>query len=198
MQESTIDARGLPCPQPVVMAKAAIESAPAGGIRVVVDDAAQAENVAALARNMGWEAHVEIKDGEDIYLKLTQSAIEDAVEGAACGAITNVVVLVASDKFGQGADELGNILMRAFIKTVREVVPQPRTIVLVNTGVKLAVAGSELLSDLELLVNQGVQMLACGTCLDYFSLKDKLAVGKVSNMFDIATALLSADRVVRL
>ncbi len=200
MADKTIDARELPCPQPVVLTRAAILSGETDQLIVIVSDPAQAENVAALARNQGWEVQIETQGEDGIYLKVSKSdtATMAVKEGGSCGTATNIVVLIACDKFGQGADELGGILMRAFIKTVREIVPQPRTLIFVNSGIKLTIAGSELLPDLELLANAGIQVLSCGTCLDYFKVKDQLAVGKVSNMFEIATTLLSADRVIRL
>jgi selenium metabolism protein YedF len=199
MAELTIDARSLPCPQPVILARSAIIAGETPTITVIVDDPAQAENVADLARNQGWAAQVAKVDGDDIYVLLSRVEGETAdITGVACGVPTRITVLVASEKFGQGADELGGILMRAFLKTVREVLPRPQKVIFLNSGVKLTVEGAELLPDIKLLEADGMQILSCGTCLDYYKIKDKLAVGKVSNMFDIATALVSSDRVVRL
>lgn len=201
MNETHIDARGLPCPQPVIKTREAILTPGLEAVRIVVDDPGQVENIVAMARNEGWDGKIDRQDGEDIEIlvvKGEQPAGQAAAgEGQACGVPTRVVVFVASDRFGQGDDELGAILMRGFIKTLREVVPQPVTMIFANAGVKLTTTGSVLLNDLRLLEQSGIQMLSCGTCLDFFGLKDKLEIGRISNMYEIATALVSADRVVR-
>lgn len=110
----------------------------------------------------------------------------------------NLVILFASNTLGEDDKDLGGILMRSYIKTLQEVEPNPRTMVFVNSGVRLACEGSELLDGLQSLADAGTSLLSCGTCLDYFNLKDKLRVGKVSNMHEIATELSNADRLVRL
>ena len=111
----------------------------------------------------------------------------------------NARVLSITGQFmGQGDDELGAILMRSFLHTLGEVSPLPDTVILYNSGVKLAVNGSPVLDDLRALEEKGIRILACGTCLGHFQLKDKLAVGEVTNMYTIAENLLSADNLVRL
>ena len=203
MAETLVDARGLDCPQPVIMTRNAITEPGAEAVTVQVDDAVQAENVATMARNQGWDVKI---SGDDVgYLTLTlnrsstaaKTGSTDAAAGGTCGLPTKVVIQLASDKFGSGDDDLGAILMRSFIKTVREVVPRPSSLVLVNSGVKLSTAGSEVIEDLKLLADAGIDIINCGTCLDFFGLKDKLLVGRISNMYDIATELLSADRVIK-
>jgi selenium metabolism protein YedF len=99
---------------------------------------------------------------------------------------------------GRGNDELGQILIRSFFHTLGEVQPRPGLIILFNTGVRLACQGSAVLDDLCALEADGIEILACGTCLGYFELKDSLAVGRVSNMYDIAEAILGAGKVVGL
>lgn len=108
------------------------------------------------------------------------------------------MLFVPSDSLGRGPAELGERLMAAFFHTLLEVTPKPQTIIFMNAGVKLVVEGSAALEDLEALAGQGIELLACGTCLGYFELKERVAVGRVSNMFDISTALLEAGKVVEL
>ena len=108
------------------------------------------------------------------------------------------VVFVPSDCLGRGPAELGERLMGAFFHTLLEVGPRPSKIIFMNTGVRLAVEGSRAIDDLRALAKEGVDILACGTCLGYFQLTEKLAVGQVSNMYDIGTALLEAGRIVEL
>ena len=99
---------------------------------------------------------------------------------------------------GRGADELGRILMRAWMHTLTEVSPSPDVLIFINAGVRLVVEGSPVLEDLQTLAGRGVRILACGTCLGYFELKDKVAVGTVSNMYTIAETLLGAGKVISL
>lgn len=103
---------------------------------------------------------------------------------------------IASDSIGQGSDELGKILMKAFFPTLLETDPRPGKMVFMNSGVKLAVAGSDVLESLRTLEKQGTEMLVCGTCLDYFGVKDTLGAGRVSNMFEIAETFMNARSVV--
>jgi len=198
-----VDARGLACPQPVVLTGKAI--AAADQVMVIVDNAVAVENVTRLAQSKGFSVETsEKKDG--IYLTLrkegaliesTSMESEIACTTAQPAAIATVV-FVPSDNLGRGPAELGERLMGAFFHTLIEVGPKPKTIIFINTGVKLTVEGSRALDDLRALAAQGIDILACGTCLGYFELTEKLAVGRVSNMYDIATALLEAGRIVEL
>ncbi|OHB69887.1 MAG: hypothetical protein A2V70_02365 [Planctomycetes bacterium RBG_13_63_9] len=108
-----------------------------------------------------------------------------------------VVAMVASDRFGEGEEELGRILMRAFIKTLKDVDPRPGKVIFANAGVRLTTEGSDLIDDIRALESGGVEIISCGTCLDYYRLLDKLQVGVASNMYEIASTLVQADRIVR-
>ena len=107
------------------------------------------------------------------------------------------VVLIGAEGIGTGDETLGRILMRAFLKTLKDLEPPPAAMIFVNAGVHLTTAGSPLLDDIRALENRGTRVLSCGTCLDYFHKLDALKVGSVSNMYEIASSLLTADRVVR-
>jgi selenium metabolism protein YedF len=107
------------------------------------------------------------------------------------------VVFIAGDAIGTGDDKLGRILMEGFVNTLLEQETAPDKILLMNGGVRLAAKGSAVLDTLGKLVDRGCEILVCGTCLDYFELKKKLAMGTVSNMYDIQRAMLTASKVVR-
>jgi len=109
-----------------------------------------------------------------------------------------IVVAVSSDQMGRGDDELGQVLIRSFLHTLGEVEPAPDVLILFNNGVKLAVEGSAALEDLGRLESGGVRILLCGTCLGHFGLKDRVAVGEISNMYAISETMLGAARVVNL
>lgn len=108
----------------------------------------------------------------------------------------DVVVLITADGIGRGDEELSRILMRSFLKTLKEANPQPSAIYFLNRGVFLTTEGSELLAELRDFAARGVAIFSCGTCLDYYELRDKLAVGEVGNMAATVQALMSAGHVV--
>ncbi|MFC1705249.1 sulfurtransferase-like selenium metabolism protein YedF [Planctomycetota bacterium] len=202
-----VDVRGKPCPQPVIETRAALAAVGSGCVEVLVDNAASAENVARMARTMGWDGQAEDSGDGSLRLTLTragegQDAQEQSEEPGVALAVTDarpprVVVSIGSEHMGTGDDELGAILIKAFVETLQMAVPRPSTLVFYNAGVKLAVGGSPLLDDLRLLAESGAEVLVCGTCLRFFGIEDRLGVGVVSNMYEILGALAGADRVVK-
>ena len=126
-----------------------------------------------------------------------------AHEPLGVGRVTNLgdplVLVVPSEHMGRGEhDELGTVLIRSFFHTLGEVTPIPDTVLFFNSGVKLVAAGSPVLEDLQALAARDVEILACGTCLGYYALKDQVVVGEVSNMYTIAERMLGAGKVVTL
>jgi selenium metabolism protein YedF len=189
-----IDARGLACPQPVVLTKKAMEKA--DDLTVIVDNAAAEQNVSRLAESHGLEVSVD-KKGDGIYLRLTRPAYE-SLGGKVSLLFEPTVLLVMSNTLGRGDDELGGVLMRTFIHTVGEADIKPHKIVLMNSGVKLVTKGSEVIGDLRALEKESVEILACGTCLGHFGLKDAVEVGRISNMYEITLALMRATKVISI
>lgn len=204
-----VDARGLACPQPVLQTRRALQEGYTlqGGeaLTVIVDNDTAQANVTRMAERSGYTVQAERQE-DGIYLHISgrDAALPEAgakglTVGKAVPAAGPLVLLVASEHMGQGEHaELGTILVRAFFHTLGEVEPLPETIVFLNSGVKLVVGGSPVVEDLNALCGQGIEVLACGTCLDYYGLKDRLAVGQVSNMYTIAETLLGAGKVVKL
>lgn len=185
-----VDARGLACPTPVVLTKKALEEA--DEVQVIVDNPTAKENVSRMARSQGCEVREEERqDGIYLFLKRRETTRGPEVRPAG-----SQVLVIASDSMGRGEEELGRILMRALLHTMGEVTPRPQRIIFFNTGVKLVVEGSDALEDLKALEGQGVEILVCSTCLNYFGLTEKVRVGRASNMYEIAETLLSADKVV--
>lgn len=109
----------------------------------------------------------------------------------------NIVVVLASNMLGNGDDELGKILVKSFIYTLKNDDVLPKTIIMYNSGALLATSKSESLEDLKQLSEAGVEILICGTCADFYKIKDDIAVGEVSNMYAIAQKLMQADKVIR-
>ncbi len=189
-----VDARGQACPQPVILTRKALDEA--DELLVIVDNDTAEANVSRMAEKAGCEVEVEHKaDGTFLHIVKTGGEwLEQALPQAA----RTKVVLVASDTLGRGSRALGTILIRGFFHTLNEVLPLPSVVVFMNSGVRLVTEGSEVVDDLRALCDKGVQLLACGTCLDYYKRKDKIVVGQVSNMYAIVEALLQAGSVVSI
>lgn len=194
-----VDCRGLACPQPVIQTKKAM--AEGETVTTIVDNDTAKMNVSRMAGKEGYAVEVEEKD-DGIYLHLSKAGAlpeqTTAPSPPTEGRVGPTVLLIPSEGMGRGDDELGGILIRSFLHTLNEVEPLPDTIVFVNAGVKLAVEGSLVLEDLQVLEQRGVEILACGTCLGHFGLKENIAIGEISNMNSIAETLLGAGKVVAL
>lgn len=195
-----LDARGWACPKPVIETRKALQNDKS--LIVIVDNKAAKENVSRLATKMGCQFQIEEKD-DGIFIKIECEGVseqENIKEEAyiSCKIEQKIVLVIASDTVGKGSDELGAILMRAFMHTFLEVEPKPNTIIFMNNGVKLTTKDSKVLDDLQELSNMGIEILVCGTCLNYFGLTDSLVIGTISNAYNIAEAMLQADKVINL
>ena len=198
-----IDARGLACPTPVLMTKAAVEDQGAQALTVVVDNEASQQNVVRFLESKGYNATAST-NGTDFIVTgqagdqpVTENSDEmpkkRMVEGR-----QKIMVMCATDRIGFGDDELGRKLMINFIKTIGEMGPELWRLVFVNNGVKLAVKGSQLVPVLKDYEESGLTILVCGTCLTHFDLLDQKQVGETTNMLDIVTAMQLADKVINL
>jgi tRNA 2-thiouridine synthesizing protein A len=199
-KEIRVDAKGLSCPIPVVQTKKAIESArPGDTVVTVVDNEASRDNVSRMARGRGCAVETEGSPGEfRVRIRIGAGARETGANDAPSCAVAKpeVVAYVNSDVMGSGSRELGAILMKAFLQTLKDADPKPDTVVFVNAGVHLTTEGSKVLPILQNLEKTGTGVVSCGTCLDFFHRIDKVQVGIVSNMYEIVNLLTGADRVV--
>ena len=194
----TVDARGLACPQPVIETRRAMQTE--SQVVTLVSSETSMTNVSRMAEKAGWQVSV-APEGDEFRIEMVKGAAasqSEPVVGKAEVVSGPLVLVVSSEIMGRGEAELGNILVRGFFHTLGEGEPRPQTLIFFNTGIKLACEGSPVLDDLCALEAEGIEMLVCGTCLGYFELNDKLAVGQVSNMYDIAETMLRAGKVVNL
>lgn len=189
-----IDARGLACPQPVVLTKNALDDIEEGIIEVTVDNEPASENVARLARNSGCNVEI-TKEGKNLIVMIEKKKERLKEEREEKKTIS---VFVSANTMGRGDDKLGKILIRAFFPTLFEIKPQPDKIIFMNSGVELTVEGSEVIDSLRMIEEEGMEILVCGTCLDFFNLKDKIKVGHISNMFEIVDSLINSDKILTL
>jgi selenium metabolism protein YedF len=193
-----VDCRGLSCPQPVIETKQALEKTER--VTIIVDNPAARDNVTRFGRSQGGRVNID-KKRDGIYITIEKGKQGKRRAKAQSSKVPEqgpIVVVIPSDQMGRGEEELGHILIRSFLHALAEVSGRPDIMIFFNTGVKLAVVGSEVVEDLQTLEKNGVEILICGTCLDYFNLKGKIAVGQVSNMYTIAETMLAAGRLIRV
>jgi len=192
-----IDCRKLSCPQPLLRTKRALEENRGATINVLVDNAAARDNIMRFAQSRNLKALWKNTDN-DFIVEINCSEIQpggnanqDKVNYSR-DAPEQKVIMISSDQLGRGSEELGALLMRNFIFTLTKQEQLPRVIIFINSGVRLCAEGSPVLDELQLMQSSKVEILACGTCLDYYDLKESLRVGKVGNIFEIAELLGSA------
>lgn len=190
----TLDCRAHKCPHPVVETRRLLLAEPGLPLTVLVGDEAARENISRLAASQGYGIRVEPAEG-GFALELSPGEKPAATAGPAVQGKT--VAFVSSDAMGSGSDELGRILLKNFLFTLTELESVPDVLLFVNAGVKLTTEGSEALEALEKLACLGADIASCGLCLDYYHLKETLAVGRVTNMLDIAETLQKAGRIIR-
>lgn len=188
-----IDCKGLACPKPVILTKKELEAMDFGELVSIVDNDTARENLIRLAESMCCKSRVEEKDNL-FYVTITKS------ESCSTPSIEkmNLVILIGSDKLGSGDEKLGTALMKSYIFALSESDMLPRTIMFLNSGVKLTTDGSDVLESLNKLKDMGVEILSCGTCLDFYSLKDKLLIGDVTNMYTIVEKMNNASNTIRI
>lgn len=238
-----IDAKGKPCPQPVILAIRALDALQASEtLQVQVDNEAAVENLKRMAQKKGAAADVKA-DGSCWIVEIVPAGAPAAQSGAGlsgavatggaqsgaapsggaqsgaalsggaqsslsaeeqaqqiCGVPTRgpVVVAIGSAEMGNGDPKLGKILMKSFLYSLTQLDALPQTVLFFNGGVRMTTEGSESIEDLKALEAQGVEILSCGTCLDFYGLKDKLRVGGITNMYVIAQTMAEAGNVVKI
>lgn len=189
-----IDCRGMPCPQPVITVKQALEEMKEDELTLIVDNPSSCENVKRFALSQGCSAEVEGGEGNyNIHIRKGRAREEAKLPEKK----EDVVVYINSHLLGVGDEALGRFLMKNFLKTLLELKVKPDRLILINSGVQLAAEESEALEMLTKLSESGTEILSCGTCLDFYGLKEKMRVGRISNMVEIAQSLLNGSRVVR-
>lgn len=209
MEKKIVDARGLACPLPVVNAKKAVEEMQEEGVlTVLVDNEIAVQNLQRFAQYKGFE-NTEAKKAEkeyEVIIHVTKNAketsleepeIEDCEDCNADARKKGMVVVLSANVMGTGDEKLGKALMKAFVFALTKQDALPETIVCYNTGAYLSIEEADTLEDLKILESEGVKILTCGTCLDFYGIKDKLAVGSVTNMYEIVETMENAKSIVR-
>jgi len=191
-----IDARGLACPEPVVLTKNKMkEFSP---IEITVDNETALENIKRLASSSGWTFH-HIVSGENFIITIesdkAQTSNEDQNTDTRCSG-EGATIVFSSDMMGKGDDDLGAILMKAFIHTILSLETAPSKLIFYNSGVLLTAEGSGVIDDLETLQKKGAEILICGTCVNFYNIGDKVKTGTISNMYDILDTMNKSSRLI--
>ena len=203
MAKITVDARGEQCPIPVVKATKAInEMTEPSVLEVHVDNEIAVQNLLRMAAGKGYAAKSQQTEEKHYVITIDADSLPAAAqqqEEAVCipDMRGNTVVAVDTSVMGSGSDELGKTLMKGFLYAVSQQEELPRCMLFYNGGAHLTTEGSASLEDLKNMEAQGVEILTCGTCLDYYGLKDKLAVGSVTNMYVIVEKMSKAGKVIK-
>lgn len=195
-----VNAIGDNCPVPVIKTKKAMQEVTGPEmIEVLVDNEIAVQNVTKMASNAGAEvASQKITEKEFKITILMNGAIgSEKEEMSALEQRENTVIVIESDRMGSGNDELGKVLIKGFIFAVTQLEKLPKTMLFYNGGATLTAEGSDSLEDLVCLEQQGVEILTCGTCLNYYGLTEKLRVGSVTNMYTIVEKMTEADKIVK-
>lgn len=198
----TVDSKGKLCPTPLIMTKKALgEMAGDENLEVLIDNETSMKNVTRFLEDNGMKVVTEKKENVfHLFINKTGEIPESVKDEDYCEVelpkTSNVVIAIQRNRLGDGAEELGALLIKAFINTLPEVSVKPKTLVFLNSGIFLAINDSPVLDSLKKLESSGTEILVCGTCLDYYQKKSELAVGKVSNMYDILERLSQASHVI--
>lgn len=191
-----VDTRGLNCPQPVILTRQALIDSEVHEVVTIVDNETALENVAKLVNSLRLTANVDEKGGQ-FYISILKDEILNDVN-IAQSSHANVVVLITSNVLGSGDDALGGILMKSFMYTLTQMEGTFQVLIFMNSGVLLPTEGSEVLEYIKSLEERHIEVLSCGTCLDFYHLSDKLRVGSVTNMFTITEKIMEAQRLITL
>ncbi len=201
--EKTIDARGQACPKPLVMARDMLKTLSGNDeLHVLVDDPISAQNLEKMANQMNLPSR-KVQKGSDYIVSLfvKKSFVMPQQEEIRYDVPENIdnsfVVAIGSNVMGKGDDKLGAILIKGFIYSLGCLNQLPRSVIFYNSGVKLLEKGSESIEDIKKLEDVGVEICACGTCVEYYGLKGKLATGKIINMLNVVEKQVNAAKVIR-
>lgn len=188
MKTVKINCINLECPMPVIKAKNTLEENEEVHLQVIVDNEVAKDNVSKLAKSMNLQTSFEKHEDNfvvDIIKKSGDVSTKEISQGQ--------VILIKTNLLGQGDEKLGAMLMKAFIFSLTQSKPYPEKIIFLNSGVQLTTTNEETVKNLKILEKENTQIVSCGTCLDFYNLKESLQVGSIGNMYDIVDSLNKTD-----
>ncbi|HIA54855.1 MAG TPA: sulfurtransferase-like selenium metabolism protein YedF [Candidatus Melainabacteria bacterium] len=209
---NSLDLRGLMCPEPVLRTKKLLDQKPEGAVEVLVDSDINVMNLTRLANSLGLSLHSKEKDGGYMVViskkneseagriphnhDVSQTASASGQKASSQKSANTSVVFIAKDTFGEGDRDFSVNLLNVFLQTILQAGHKPQAILLANTGVRLMDPDSSVRKVLDEFKEAGIEVLACGLCVEFYGLKEKIKAEQITNMYAICEYLFSADKVI--
>ncbi|WP_418963938.1 sulfurtransferase-like selenium metabolism protein YedF [Cetobacterium sp.] len=191
-----VNAIGQTCPIPVIMTKNALKEITEGVVEVTIDNKISKENIEKFSKEMGFSFKTREENGV-FFIEINKTNSEILPKTSISNGEDNTVIVIASDKMGDGEAALGETLIKGFIYTLTEMETLPKAILFYNKGVFLTASNETTIKDLKLLEERGVEILSCGACLNFYHLENNIAVGSITNMYNIIDKQMKASKVIR-
>ncbi len=198
----TVDGKGLLCPQPLILTRKALKNClPGETLKVECDNSTAFQNILTYLKDQSLVPNGYEAEGL-FYITVVNQKVDKGTEADSLGIDPGMcsfsyVVVVRSDRMGEGDSQLGTILMKGFLNALIEQPVLPTHLIFYNSGVKLTIAESGVVGSLKALEDNGIEILVCGTCVDFYEIKSLLAVGRISNMFTITETMARAGHLVQ-
>lgn len=187
-----VDAKGLTCPQPLILTRKTLAEK-SGDFRIVLDDTIAKNNIERFLKHEN-QKFVITENEEEIFIDVTEVPDENVIEVEKMDTGAKPVYVFKTE--GVGSDELGKMLTAGFLATIKEVIPLPVAIVFYHEGVKLVLDDSDYLQSFEELQKLGIKLIICGNCVKFYDVVDRVALGDISNAYDILTIMSNAHHIV--
>lgn len=191
-----VNAIGQTCPIPVIMTKNALKEITEGSIEISIDNKISKENIEKFSKEMGFSFTTREENGI-FFIQINKTINEASLNSSTSNDKNNTIIVIASDKMGDGETALGETLMKGFIYTLTEMESLPKAILFYNKGVFLTASNETTIKDLRILEERGVEILSCGACLNFYHLENNIAVGSITNMYNIIEKQMKANKVIR-
>lgn len=191
-----VNAIGQTCPIPVIMTKNALKEITEGSIEISIDNKISKENIEKFSKEMGFSFTTREENGI-FFIQINKTINEASLNSSTSNDKNNTIIVIASDKMGDGETALGETLMKGFIYTLTEMESLPKAILFYNKGVFLTASNETTIKDLKILEERGVEILSCGACLNFYHLENNIAVGSITNMYNIIEKQMKANKVIR-
>lgn len=195
--KNIIDCKGLNCPMPVINTKKYFDGIENGVAIVIVDNEVAKNNVEKFAGSNGYSFESENKDDNLFEIKITKGEAKGIVKENEylINEKQPLTIIISSEELGSGSSELGTALMKSYLFALSEAEVIPENLIFINGGVKLVVEESLVLESIKKLKEMGTNVQSCGLCLDFYKLKDKIAVGEITNMYAIVEMMNRSNTI---
>ena len=194
---TTIDVLGKPCPIPVIEAKKALAEQNGESVLVKTDNVAAVKNLEKMAKGYGYGFSYDQKARDFYEVIITRE--KKSVPETEKSVLTNEFgIVISRNTMGNGSEELGKILIKGFIYSLTELTTPPKYVIFLNSGAYLTSNEANTVDDLKKLEQNGTEILTCGTCVNYYGLQDKTAVGAVTDMYGITERMVSVGNVINI